>query len=316
MDVYKEVIDAESRIRAHTLTTPLIESKALSKLIGGKVYLKLESEQHTGSFKARGSLNKLVYLQQRGITDTITSSSGNHALGYARALEITAGQGTVYLPATASKAKIEALKDYPVKVVLHDDDPLSTEVFAKATAARENKTWLSPYNDLQVIGGQGTIGIELEAQLDKIDSVLITMGGGGLISGVGSYLKRVSINTQIVGCEPENSADMCLSLAAGKIVGMEVEKETLSDGSAGGIEEDSVTFEICQSVVDRCLLVNEDEIAEGIASIAQQHHKIIEGAAGVVVASLVRYREQFIGQSVVLVICGANIALDKFKALI
>ena len=316
MDVFNEIIAAESRIRANTLTTPLIESRELGKLIRGKVYLKLESEQHTGSFKARGSLNKLVYLKQRGITDTVTSSSGNHALGYARALEITAGQGTVYLPATAAKAKIEALKNYPVKVVVHDDDPLSTEVFAKASAARANKTWLSPYNDLQVIGGQGTIGIELESQLASIDSVFVTMGGGGLISGVGSYLKRVSKRTKIIGCEPENSPEMSLSLEAGKIVGMDVEKNTLSDGSAGGIEEDSITFEICQTVVDRCLLVAEGEIADGIRTIAQQQHKMIEGAAGVVVASLVRYREQFIGQTVVLVICGANIDLKKYKALI
>jgi len=317
MNIYQEILDAEARIRPQILETPLIESRELSKLINGKVYLKLESEQYTGSFKARGSLNKLMSLnaheRKRGV---ITASTGNHALGYARALEITKIAGTVYLPENASKAKIAALENYPVELKFHGNDSLTTEIFAKEMAQEQGRVWVSPYNDPQVIGGQGTIGIELDRQLKDIDDVLITIGGGGLISGIGTYLKKVRKGISIVGCQPQNSPEMTQSLKAGKIVNMDHPLETLSDGSAGGIEEGSITFPICQSVVDDTILVSEQEIADAIKYMAHRHHKIIEGAAGVAVACLVRKKEKFAGRTAVIVICGANIDIDKFKSLI
>lgn len=317
MNIYQEILAAEKRIRPHILKTPLIESRNLSELIGGKVYLKLENEQYTGSFKARGSLNKLLSLtEEEKKRGAITASTGNHALGYARALEITGVKGRVYLPENASKAKVNALKKYPVELKFHGMDCLTTELFAKAKAKEHNKVWVSPYNDPQIIGGQGTIGIELTAQLPNFDYALITMGGGGLISGIATYLKKVKPAIKIVGCEPENSPEMTLSLNAGKIVGLEEEMETLSDGSAGGIEAGAITFPICQAVVDETILVNEEEIAAAIKFVVHQHHKIIEGAAGVAVASLIKNKDRFKGSAVVIVICGANISIEKLKKII
>lgn len=317
MNILQEILDAEKRIRPNILKTPLIESRNLSELIDGKVYLKLESEQYTGSFKARGSLNKLMSLSEedkkRGV---IAASTGNHALGYARALEITGLNGTVYLPENASKAKVAALRKYPVELKFHGTDCLTTELHAKAEAKELDKVYVSPYNDPQIIGGQGTIGIELEEQLPHFDSILITLGGGGLLSGIATYLKQKRPSLRIIGCEPENSPEMTLSLNVGKIVGLEEEMETLSDGSAGGIEEGAITFPICQSLVDETILVNEPEIAAAIKFVAHHHHKIIEGAAGVAVASLIKEKEKFRGKTVVIVICGANISIEKFKQLI
>lgn len=317
MNIFKEILDAEKRIRPYILKTPLIESRNLSELIGGNVYLKLESEQYTGSFKARGSLNKLLSLTEdeknRG---TITASTGNHALGYARALEIVNVKGTVYLPENASKSKVAALNNYSVDLKFHGFDCLTTELYAKEKAKEQNKVWVSPYNDPQIIGGQGTIGIELAEQLNDFDDTLITMGGGGLMSGIGTYLKKCKPVIRLVGCQPENSPEMTLSLKAGKIVELREEIETLSDGSAGGIEKGAITFPICQSVVDETVLVSEQEIESALKFVAHNHHKIIEGAAGVAVASLIKNKELYKERTVVIIICGSNIDIKKFKRII
>jgi len=311
-EIYEEILKAETRIRPYTLTTPLLLSRPLSKIIDGKVYLKLENEQHTGSFKARGSLNKILSLTDKEKAQgVVTASTGNHALGFSRALEIAGLEGTVYLPPTASAAKIKALQDYPAVLKYHGNNSLETEIHAKSEAKKEGKIWISPYNDPQIIGGQGTIGIELESQIDHIDHCLVTVGGGGLISGVGSYLKQINPNCKIFGCQPTNSHEMKLSIEAGQIVDMPVELETLSDGSAGGIEPNSITFPLCQSIIDETLLADESAIAEGITFAMNNHKKIIEGAAAVTIATLLKHKSKFAGSNIVLILCGGNIDIKK-----
>ena len=308
-NIANKVEIAEKRIRQNTLHTPLLEAKILSEAISGKVYLKLENEQYTGSFKARGSLNKLL-----SITDTkqhvVTASTGNHGLGFSRAVDITGLNGTVFLPPHASQAKVKKLKNYPVTLEFFGNNSLETELHAKAYAKANGAVWVSPYNDEEIIAGQGTIGIELSQAPIDIDEVLITIGGGGLISGIGAYLKTHHPNIKIVGCQPAHSPEMTLSLKAGKIVDYPEAKATLSDGSAGGIEPNAITFELCQKVVDHCILVDEDAIGAGIKHILHQHNKIIEGAAAVTIASLLKEKERFKNKTVVLVICGGNIDLN------
>lgn len=316
-DIVEEINLAESRIRPYTLTTPLMESRALGKMIEAKVYLKLESEQHTGSFKARGSLNKILSLSEeerkRGI---ITASTGNHAQGCARAMEISGANGTIYLPTNAAPSKVKALRSYDAELQFYGSNSLETELYAKAEAKAQGRIWISPYDDPQIIGGQGTIGIELCQQLDQFDHVLICVGGGGLISGIGAYLKMKRPEVQIVGCLPEHSPEMALSLEKGEVIQLEEFKETLSDGSAGGLEKESITFPIGQEVIDKCILVSEEAIAEGIKFAAHTHKKIIEGAAAVPIAALLKEKKSFKGGTVILIICGANIDTEKFKQLI
>jgi len=316
-DIHKEILEAEKRIRPYTLTTPLMLSRPLSKMINGKVYLKLENEQHTGSFKARGSLNKILSLteeeRKRGV---ITASTGNHALGFSRALEIAGIDGTVYLPPNASKAKVKALEDYPATLQFYGSNSLETELYAKAAADKENKVWISPYNDPKIIGGQGTIAIELENQLGKIDHCLVTVGGGGLISGIGSYLKSTQPTCEIIACQPTNSHEMKLSLEAGTIVDMPQELETLSDGSAGGIEQGSITYPLCKTIIDDCLLADESEIASAISFAINDHKKIVEGSAAVTIAALKNNKDRFYGSTVVLIICGGNIDIKKIMYIL
>ena len=317
MDLYQHIRDAESRIRSQTLKTPLIKSFSLSNMIDGNVYLKLENEQYTGSFKARGSLNKLMSLSDdEKAKGAITASTGNHALGFSRACELTGIEGTVYLPNHASKAKIDLLKNYPVQLEFFGDDPLATEYHAKKQAETLGKVWVSPYNDPDIIAGQGTIGLEICEQNADFDHVFITIGGGGLISGIGTYVKRERPNAKIIGCEPRHSMEMTLSLNAGKIVDQEDAQNTLSDGSAGGIEQGAITFPICQNIIDDTIIVDEDEIAAALKLIVHEQHKIIEGSAAVAVASLIKEKERFKGANVIIIICGANISIEKLKEIL
>jgi len=311
-----EILSAEKRIGTHVLQTPLIHSMPLSEKTGSDVYLKMESEQHTNSFKARGAMNKVLSLtgeeRSRGV---VTSSTGNHAQGVARACMIAGCQGTIFLPNRVDPSKVEAIKRYPVDLVFHEGDALETELHAKHQATEMGRVWISPYNDPQIIGGQGTIGIELARQLPAIDDVFVTVGGGGLIGGIAVYLKAHRPATRIIGCQPERSAAMYHCVGAGRIVGTE-HRETLSDGSAGDVEPGSITFPVCRDLVDDYILVSEAEISKAIRCMVHEHHKIVEGAAGVAVASLLKRKDEFRGRTVVIVICGANIAASTLKTVL
>lgn len=311
-----EIQQAEIRIWPYILQTPLLQSPYLSEISHANVYLKLENEQHTGSFKIRGATNKILTLtpeqKEKGV---ITASTGNHGQAVAKALQITKAKGIVFVPTNADSSKVAAMKAYGIEIQFYGNNSVETEIYAKKIAEEKGMIWISSYNDLQVIGGQGVIGIELIKQLDNIHAVFITIGGGGLISGIGTYMKSASPQTKIIGCLPENSDEMYQSIETGRYVKSE-NKETISDGSAGGFENGSITYDICKKVVDDFITVSEEEIKQVIKLMVDIHHKIIEGAAGVALASFIKNKEKFTGQNVVIVICGGNIATEKLKALL
>ena len=317
MTILQEIIKAEERIRPYILKTPLFKSVSLSELIKGEVYFKLESEQITGSFKARGGLNKVLSLsleeKERGC---LTASTGNHAQGMANALSISQTKGIIFLPENASPSKIEALQHYDAVLKFHGLDCLTTELHAKKYAAENDLTWVSPYNDPQIIGGQGTIAIEILEQTDNIDYLFGCIGGGGMMSGISTYFKEKSPQTKLIGCLPEKSAEMYLSVQKGEVVVIDEPEETLSDGSAGGIEPGSITFDICRKLIADYQTVTEAEIAENIVWMMNKHHKIIEGAAAVALASFKKQAEKLKHKKIVIVICGANISNETLKTLL
>ena len=314
MNVKEEVLEAEKLIRTHIRETPLEYSPYLSDIGQCQAYLKMENIQLTGSFKARGAMNKLLSLPQ-GIEIT-TASSGNHGLAVAFSLNKLGGTGTIYLPTNTTPVKIEKLRNYDVQLEFHGTDSVEAEIFAKNIAKQKKMVFISPYNDPKIIGGQGTIGLELTRQLAEIDAVLVTIGGGGLIAGIAGYLKEVNPSVDIVGCLPENSAVMYESIKAGKILIDMRSKPTLSDGSAGGIEPDAITFELCQRYVDHFILVNEEEIAQAILLMLEKHCMVVEGAAGVTVAGFLKEKDRFNGKNVILIICGGNISFFQLKEII
>lgn len=316
LNVKKEALEAEKRIRQHIRETPVEYSPYLSSMGGCKVFLKLENLQLTGCFKFRGAMNKFLSLskkqKERGV---VTASSGNHGVAVAYLLDKFHYKGTIYLPEYASQAKIEALRLYGADLKLYGDDCVKTEALARETAERNGLEYISPYNDPKIVGGQATVGIELARQVEKIDTVLVPTGGGSLIAGIAGYLKSVNKNVEIIGCQPENSAVMYESVKAGKIIEME-SKPTISDGSAGGIEPGSVTFNVCKDFVDDFILVTEDEIKEAIKLFLEKHYMLVEGAGALSVASFIKASERFGNKNVVLIISGAKITLDALKEIL
>lgn len=301
-------VRAEARIRSFVRETPLDFSPRLSDETGCKVWLKLESRQLTGSFKLRGATNRLLTLspEQRAL-GCVTASSGNHGAGVAYAMRALGVTGVIFVPEQTSPAKVEAIRAYGGEVRFFGSDGLDTETHARAYAGQHGMFYLSPYNDSEVIAGQGSCGVEIVRALPDVDAAFISVGGGGLIGGVGSVLKAHSERVRIVGCQPEHSPVMARSLAAGHIIEMASEP-TLSDGTAGGIEADSLTFPLVQSVVDDIVLVDEAAIAAAIRSFIDLEQQLIEGAAAVAVAAFREKCNEYAGRNVVLMICGANIS--------
>lgn len=317
VDVPAEVQRAEARIQGSVLRTPVLRSRPLSRLTGAEVYLKLESEQVTGSFKARGALNTVLALSEeeraRGV---VTASTGNHAQGVARALELTGVEGTIWLPEEPAASKVEVLREYGVPLEFHGRDCLETETRAKRVAREEGAVWISPYDDRRVIGGQGTAGLELAEQVDGLDAVFVPVGGGGLISGVAGWLKHVDASVTVVGCQPERSPEMARSVEAGRIVEPEESAETLSDGTAGGVEPEAVTFELCRELVDEWALVPEPAIADAMRFMVERHHKLVEGAGALPVAAARERGESLEGTSVALVVSGGNVSAETLKSIL
>jgi threonine dehydratase len=316
IDVKKQVMDAERRIRDHVRETPLEHSPYLSRLGKCQVYLKLETIQFSGSFKSRGAVNKILSLtpeeKDRGI---ITCSTGNHGMAVAYLLQKFGIKGIIFLPESAAEAKVEAIRLYEANIQQYGDDSLETEIEAKRFADQKGMIWISPYNDPYIVGGQGTIAVELERQLDCPNTILVPIGGGGLISGIAGYLKSKDDGIEFIGCQPENSRVMYESIKAGKILDME-SQPTLSDATAGGVEQGSITFDIIRELVDDFVVVNEVEIKNAIRLILEKHYMLIEGSAALSVASFLKEKERFQGKHVVLIITGSKISVDKLKAVL
>jgi threonine dehydratase len=314
--VRKDVLAAEERIRSYIRETPVEYSPYLSRLGNCEVYLKLENIQLTGSFKLRGAANKVLSLtKDEKCKGVITASTGNHGLAFAWIAAKFNVKGTIFLPKTSSPAKIEALRLYGADIQYHGDDCVKAEIHARKIAEEEGLTFISAYNDPQIIGGQGTIGIELARQIPGLECVLSPVGGGGLIAGIAGYLKTENSDIEIIGCQPEKSAVMYASIKAGRILDMESEP-TISDGSAGGIEPGAITFPICQELVDDFILVTEEEIASALRLIIEKHYLLIEGAAALSVAAFIRQINRFQGKNVVLVLSGSKISLETLKKVL
>ncbi|MEJ5863881.1 threonine/serine dehydratase [Pseudomonas farsensis] len=312
LSLYEAISEAHEALRPQVSVTPLSHSAHLSALTQCQVYLKCEHLQHTGSFKFRGASNKLRLLPEaQRAAGVVTASSGNHGQGLTLAGKLLGVPVTVYTATTASKYKVDAIRALGAEVVSLDLDPLGVELEGGRQAELQGKPFVSPYNDPQVIAGQGTIGIELFQQQPELDAVFVAVGGGGLISGIGAALRALSPKTDIIGCWPQNAPTLQRSLEVGHIIEM-LEDETLSDGTAGGVEPDSITFPLCQSLITSTVLVSEDDIKTAMRDVASGDRWIIEGAAAVAVAGMKKLAEQYRGKRVAVIICGRNITFEKF----
>jgi threonine dehydratase len=310
------VVLAANRIAPHIRETPLDYSPFFSALTGANVFLKLENLQFTGSFKLRGAFNKLLLMtpEQRA-AGCVSASSGNHGAAVAFVMSKLDTKGVIFVPEATSTLKVKTIKNAGGKVRFIGTDGLDTEKFARKYAAENGMCYLSPYNDEDVVAGQGTCGVEIAKQLPQADAIFIAVGGGGLISGVGSFLKSINPSMSIIACQPAASAVMTESIKAGEILELQ-SKPTLSDGTAGGIEADTITFDICRAVTDDYVIVSEDQIAESIRQFIDAHHMLAEGAAGVALAGLKLRADEYKGRKVVVIVCGGNISKETLKKII
>jgi threonine dehydratase len=296
---------ARERMSGHVLTTPLLPSATTPGLL-----YKCENFQRTGSFKIRGAVSKLTSLP----TDrpVITASSGNHGIACSQAAALTGHDLTVVLPESVARKKLETIRSYGTKVVLHGADAGLAEAEAQRRAAEGAAVYVSPYNDAEVIAGQGTIALELLEQAARIDNVFVAMGGGGLISGIGAVLKDAHPGIRVIGVSAAASAALAASMAAGRVVETE-HLDTLADGVAGGVDEGAITLGLAMAAVDRVLHCTEEEIAAALRQLAWGEHMLVEGAAALALAGFTQIAGECAGQVSVVVLCGAN--FDRARVL-
>tara|TARA_R110002049_G_scaffold9444_4_gene48032 strand:+ start:2620 stop:3597 length:978 start_codon:yes stop_codon:yes gene_type:complete len=307
---------AAQRIEKYVRQTPLDYSPRFSALSGANVYFKLENLQYTGSFKLRGAFNRLLTLSDaQRAAGCVTASSGNHGAAVAFAMQALGVKGKVFVPEETSSVKVDAMRAYGGDVQFFGQDGLDTELHARAWAAEHGMQYLSPYNDRAVIAGQGSCGVEIAAQLPEVDALFVAVGGGGLISGVGSVLRECRPGVSLVACQPKNSAVMTKSVQAGKILQLP-SVPTLSDGTAGGIEEGAITFDLCRALVDQYRVISEARIGAAMRLYMDAEHQLLEGAAGVAVAGLLEEPGRFAGKNVVVLVCGANISRSKLATIL
>lgn len=309
-----DILAAVARIEPHVQRTAVAVSEPLSERTGTTIALKAEHRQRTGSFKIRGALNKVLGLDEGAAAGgVVTASSGNHGIGVATAASIRGVPCTVYLPRGASESKVAAIARLGAEIEEVDGtDANLAELAAREAARTSGRTYVSPYNDVDVVAGQGTIGVELLADagpagLPAVDAVVVSVGGGGLISGIASWVRHASPDTVVVGASPENDHAMIASITAGRIVEAPA-SPTLSDGTAGGIEAGAITFDLCAALVDEWVTVSELQTARAMAAMIDDHHEVVEGAAGVALAAAQAYARSHPGARIVAVTCGANVS--------
>lgn len=306
---------AAARVADRVRHTPLHRSAAFSERLQADVWFKLENRQTTGSFKLRGAMNRLLTLtDEQRARGCVAASSGNHGAAVACAMQQLGVAGLIFVPEGTSPAKIEKIRHYGGKVERFGTDGLDTEQHAREYAAQHGMFYLSPYNDEAVVAGQGTIGVEILEQMPEVEVVFIAVGGGGLVGGVGAVLKEHNPDIRVVGCQPAASPVMSRSVEAGRILDLPSEP-TLSDGTAGGIEDDAVTFPLNQAVVDDWVEVDEEQIAAAMKMYMDSEGDVIEGAAGVAIAGVLERAADVAGRKVVVVVCGGNVSQEVLASV-
>lgn len=313
----EDVKEARETIGSTVLKTELLENVRLSEKTGAKVFYKCENLQRTGSFKIRGAANKIAHLtDEEKACGVIASSAGNHAQGVALGARSAGINATICMPANAPVSKVAATKSYGAKVVLHGNVYDDAYEMAVKLQKETNATFLHPFNDKYVIAGQGTIGLEIFEQLDgNVDTVLVPIGGGGIISGIAVALKGLNPNIKIIGVQTCNIPSMKKSFEEKKLTSA-FNDVTIADGIAVRTPGD-LTFEIISELVDDVITVTEEEIAEAILFMLENQKLVSEGAGAVSTAALLS--KKYVpaeGEKVVCVVSGGNVDINTLYRIV
>ncbi|MDA2252485.1 MULTISPECIES: bifunctional threonine ammonia-lyase/L-serine ammonia-lyase TdcB [Bacillus] len=306
----QKILDGNAR------KTPLVKSFYLTSKTGGEIYLKLENMQLTGSFKFRGAFNKISQLtneeKERGV---IACSAGNHAQGVALSSHLLKIKSKIVMPTSAPQAKVDATRGYGSEVILYGDTFDDAKAKCEEIIKETGETYLHPYDDVEVMAGQGTIGLDILDDMWDVDTVIVPIGGGGIISGIAVALKSFNPSINIIGVQAENVHGMKASYDAGEIVS-HYNAPTIADGCAVKTPG-NLTFEIVKKLVDDIVTVSEEELEVAMKDLLQRGKAVVEGAGALATAALLAGKvDKYVqGKKVVAVISGGNVDLKRISSV-
>lgn len=311
-----DVIRARQRLAGRVTHTPLVESASLSLRAGVPVFMKLEIVQPTGSFKVRGATNTLADMVSEGVTRVVTASTGNHGRALAHAARALGIEAAVCMSSLVPKNKLDAVGSLGARVVIAGRSQDDAQVEALRMSRDEGYAFVPPFDDLRVIAGQATIGLEILEALPETTTLVVPLSGGGLFSGTAFAAKAIRPDLRAIGVSMERGAAMHASLAAGTPIAVE-EVETLADSLGGGIGlENRYTFAMTHDLADDIVLLDEPSIARGIVHAYRAERLVIEGAAAVGIAALLEGRIPARNGPIVVVVSGANIDIDAHRRIV
>ena len=311
----KDFEKAAARLRPILHHTELDLSDTFSRLTGGEIYLKCENRQKTGSFKIRGASNKIACLQENGgVSSVVASSAGNHAQGVAYAARQFGIPATIVMPKAAPIAKIQATEGYGAKVVLHGECYDDAYAEALRICEEEGSVFLHPYNDPEVMAGQGTLGLEMLRDLPEADMIITPVGGGGLLGGVAAAVKQINPRVKICGVQAEGADAMVKSIQAGKLLSSE-SASTIADGIAVKNPGD-LCWSLIQQYVDDMVTVSDLQIAEAILLLLERCKQVVEPAGAVPLAAVLNRKIDVEGKKVICLMSGGNIDVSFISNII
>ena len=307
--------EAEKRLKSTIHKTTIERSHTFSMMTQSSIYMKYENRQKTGSFKIRGASNKIAALAEQGaVTSVVASSAGNHAQGVAYAAKVLGIPATIVMPKSAPIAKVQATEGYGAKVVLFGDCYDDAYHRALEICEEENATFIHPFDDLEVIAGQGTIGMEILRDLPAVDIIVVPAGGGGLLAGVAACVKLVNPRVKIIGVQAENADAICRSFKAKELVSTEF-ANTIADGIAVKTPG-TLTTEIINQYVDDMVTVSDSDISAAILMLMERNKQIVEPAGATPLAAVLNNKIDVKGKKVACVMSGGNIDVSFVHKII
>ncbi len=311
----RDIERAAARLKPILHHTELDKSSTFSAMTGGEIYLKCENRQKTGSFKIRGASNKIASMIERGEScPVVASSAGNHAQGVAYAAKLFGIPATIVMPKAAPIAKVQATEGYGAKVVLEGDCYDDAYACAMCICQQEGAAFLHPYNDPEVIAGQGTLGLEILADLPYVDIIVVPAGGGGLLAGVAAAVKQINPRVKVYGVQAEGADAIAQSYAAKKLVTTDA-VSTIADGIAVKAPGD-LSVELINRYADGVVTVSDTEIADAILLLMERCKQIVEPAGATPLAAVLKGRIDVKGKRVVCVMSGGNIDMSFIQSII
>ena len=312
---FDHIRQARQNLQGIIRKTPFDRSDALSDRSEMAVYLKAECLQLTGSFKLRGAYNKIASLGSREKeTGIVTSSAGNHAQGVGYAATRFDIPCRIYVPETIPRNKLVAIQRYSVEVVIEGKLYDEAHAAAVADAEESGRIYISAYDDPLIMAGHGTLGLEMLDEIPDLDVLIVPVGGGGLIAGVATAAKSTNPKIQVIGCQSTASCAMARSLEENRVYTAFPSKETIAEGLEGGISE--VTFKLGQRLIDRMVLVEENEIRSAIRFLLEHQRLIVEGSGAVGVAAILHDRWSEPGCKVGIILTGGNLDYPLLKQIV